>query len=290
MDIPFMKPAALLLFFTGFAFAVYSALPRSRPGLGTAEQPAANSDQARLILIFRPFYSLLMPVIQRLPLGGYRERMGGFIITAGMDRDIGHNDVIGFQITMAALFLGCAMWLFDSSLIRLLSPILGFCYPYLWLKEKKKQRQQAVVMSMPDIVDMLALSVEAGASFSAAVQKVCDIYRNDGHPFVAELYLLDKNLRLGRSTEEALKTMAERVDVMELDSFCSILIQANRMGSSISPVLRAQAERMRSERFMKAERLGAQASQKLLIPMMIFIFPIIFIVIFGPYIVQMIMG
>jgi len=143
---------------------------------------------------------------------------------------------------------------------------------------------------MPDVVDMLSLSVEAGLSFNAAVQKVCYIYRHDKDPFVVELYLMDQNIKLGRSREESLKIMADRVDLMELDSFSSILIQANKMGSSIAEVLKSQADRMRSERFLKAEKVGAQASQKLLLPMMLFIFPIIFVVIFGPYIVKMVMG
>jgi len=139
------------------------------------------------------------------------------------------------------------------------------------------------------VVDILSLSVEAGLAFNVAVQKVCEIYRKDTDPFVVELYLMDQNIKFGRSRNEALKIMAERVDLMELDSFTSTLIQAEKMGSSISTVLRYQAERMRSERFMKAERLGAQASQKLLVPMMVFIFPVIFIVIFGPYLIQLLM-
>ena len=82
--------------------------------------------------------------------------------------------------------------------------------------------------------------------------------------------------------------MSDRVELPELYSFTSILIQAEKMGSSISDILKSQAIRMRQERFMKAERAGAIASQKLLVPMMLLIFPIIFIVIFGPYILKFI--
>ncbi|MFH1156001.1 MAG: type II secretion system F family protein [Pseudomonadota bacterium] len=293
MDMTVVKPASLLLFLAATAFAAYYAIPRAKHGrladkLNTDEVEA--SGQSRLIFTFKPFYSILMPIIRRLPLPRYKDRIKRYIITAGMESDIVPDDIIGFQIAAMLLFLFMGNVFFDNILLRIMLAVVGLCYPYLWLNEQKKNRQAAIVLSMPDIVDMLSLSVEAGLSFNAAVQKICDIYRQDKDPFVVELYLMDKNIRLGRSNEEALKIMASRVDLMELDSLCSTLIQANKMGSSIAGVLRSQAERMRSERFMKAEKLGAQASQKLLLPMMVFIFPIIFIIIFGPYVIQFILG
>jgi tight adherence protein C len=289
MDMSLYKSVALLLFFAGTAAFVYAAVPRKTAG-GLGTRDAEPSGQARIVLLFKPFYLILLPLISRLPLRGYRDRIRRMITTAGLDGEVEPDDIIGFQVTTTLLFVFMSSVFFNALVIRILAGILGFFYPYLWLREQKTQRQQAISLSMPDVVDMLSLSVEAGLSFNAAVQKICDIYRGEKDPFVQELYLMDKNIRLGRSSEEALKLMAERVDLMELDSFASTLIQAGKMGSSISPVLRSQAERMRAERFMKAERLGAQASQKLLIPMMIFIFPIIFIIIFGPYIVKLVLG
>ena len=179
-------------------------------------------------------------------------------------------------------------FLFKNTLFVLIAALFGLGYPYLWLYEKRKKRQSEIVINMPDVVDMLSLSVEAGLDFNAGIKRVCDIYRDERNPFVVELHLMDQNLRLGKSREEALRNMAGRVDIPELYSFVSILIQAEKMGSSIADVLKSQATRMREERFMKAERAGAIASQKLLVPMMLLIFPIIFIIIFAPLVLKFI--
>lgn len=288
-----IKLLAFLLFFGGVLFLVHG-LVRMSKSADLAGKPRMEDfdipEEARFILLFKPFYGLFLPIIDRLPVDGYRQRTKKYAVTAGLGNDISGNDIIGFQLTTMLLFTIFGLVLFDSTLYIILATIVGLAYPYLWLADKKKQRQEKIKLSMPDVVDMLSLSVEAGLAFNAAVQKVCEAYRHDKDPFVVELYLMDQNIKLGRSRDEALKIMAERVEVPELDSFASILIQANKMGSSIADVLKSQADRMRSERFMNAEKIGAQASQKLLIPMMLLIFPIIFIVIFGPYVIKMIMG
>lgn len=289
----FISPLSYLLFFAAITFLVYTLVAGTRQV--AAPQKLTNDDfeipeAARFVLMFRPFYQIFTPITDILPLPGYKAKMVKYATTAGIEGQVDGNDMIGLQITTLILFALMAQTYFHSLFVSIMAGIIGLCYPYLWLSEKKKQRQEAIRLSMPDIIDMLSLSVEAGLSFNAAVQKVCDVYRHDKDPFVVELYLMDQNISLGRSRDEALKIMAERVELAELDSFTSILIQANKMGSSIAETLKAQAERMRAERFLNAERIGAQASQKLLIPMMVFIFPIIFIVIFGPYVVKMVIG
>ncbi len=290
MDTGLIKLTGFILFFSGACLWVYQMLSRTGAAIGLKdEDDFILSEESRFVMMFKPFYQILIPMIERVPLSNYKTRIKKYIVTSGMERQISPDDMIGFQITMMLLFLSMGLVLFDSYPLLLLSALLGVGYPYLWLYEKKKQRQEEIRLSMPDVVDILSLSVDAGLAFNIAVQRVCEIYRNDNDPFVVELYLMDKNIKFGRSRNESLKIMAERVDLMELDSFTSTLIQAENMGASISSVLRFQAGRMRSERFMKAEKLGAQASQKLLLPMMIFIFPVIFIVIFGPYLIQFIM-
>ncbi len=290
MDTGIIKLLGFLLFFAGVFFLIYKMLPRTMPGAPMRDDDEfVIEDESRFILMFKPFYQILLPAIRKLPLSSYKAKMKKYIITAGMDEQVDPDDMIGFQISVMLLFLFMGIVLFDSHYVLFIFALTGLNYPYLWLYGKKKERQEKIRLSMPDVVDILSLSVEAGLAFNMAVQKVCDIYRKDKDPFVVELYLMDQNIKFGRSRNEALKIMAKRVDLMELDSFTSTLIQAEKMGSSISSVLRYQAERMRSERFMKAEKMGAQASQKLLVPMMLLIFPVIFIVIFGPYLIQMIM-
>lgn len=288
-----IKLLAFLLFFGGILFLVHG-LVRIGKNAELGKKPFTKdfdiSEEATFILMFKTFYGIFLPVIDRLPIGGYRKRLKKYAVTAGLGNDVTGNDIIGFQLTTMVIFCIMGLVLFDSAFYIFLAAIFGLGYPYLWLSDKKKRRQENIKLSMPDVVDMLSLSVEAGLAFNAAVQKVCEVYRHDKDPFVVELYLMDQNIKLGRSRDEALKIMADRVEVPELDSFASILIQANKMGSSIADVLKSQADRMRSERFMNAERIGAQASQKLLIPMMLLIFPIIFIVIFAPYVIKWVTG
>jgi tight adherence protein C len=292
-SLSFIKPLSYLLFSGAIFFLIYMMVSGSKK-LALSEKSKDDDfeipEESRFILAFKPFYQFFSPLVQWLPVPGYKSRMNKYVITAGLEGQVNGNDMIGFQCSIMLLFVFIGFLYLDSYIGIFFTAIAGFGYPYLWLYEKMKQRQERIRLSMPDVVDMLSLSVEAGMSFNAAVQKVCHIYRHDKDPFVVELYLMDQNIRLGRSREEALKVMSERVDLMELDSFSSILIQANKMGSSIAEVLKSQADRMRSERFLKAEKIGAQASQKLLLPMMVFIFPVIFIVIFGPYVVKMVMG
>jgi tight adherence protein C len=292
-SLTFIKPLCYLLLLSAIGFLVFTIVSGNKK-LKLSDQKQDDDfeipEESRFILIFRPLYRLFLPIVGWLPMPGYKSRISRYVVTAGIEGQVDGNDMIGFQISITLIFTLIGFIYFDGPISIFLTAATGLVYPYLWIYEKMKQRQGKIRLSMPDIIDMLSLSVEAGLSFNAAVQKVCEVYRHDKDPFVVELYLMDQNIKLGRSREEALKIMADRVDLMELDSFTSILIQANKMGTSIAETLKTQAERMRAERFLNAERLGAQASQKLLIPMMIFIFPIIFIVIFGPYVVKMIMG
>jgi tight adherence protein C len=130
--------------------------------------------------------------------------------------------------------------------------------------------------------------VEAGLDILGAVKKVVRIFLTKKNPFAVELNRLSQNINLGMTRQKALKVMADRVDIMELYSFTTILIQSEKMGTSISEVLKDQAARMREERFMRAERIGAMASQKLLVPTVLLIFPVVFMIIFGPLVLQFI--
>lgn len=291
MSLSLLRNLGLLLFFAASFFVVYWLFPRKKEQeikKKFEDDEMALGESARFVNIFRPFFQILLPIIKKLPLSGYKNKVEKYAVTAGIEKELSGDDFIGFQITTTILFGILAFLLFKGAVSVFFGAILGLCYPHLWLLEKKKKRQQAILATMPDVVDMLSLSVEAGLDFNAGIKRICDIYREDKDPFVTELYLLGQNIKLGRSREEALRNMSDRVDIQELYSFTSVLIQAEKMGSSISDVLKSQAIRLRQDRFMTAERAGAIASQKLLVPMMLLIFPIIFIVIFGPYVLQFI--
>lgn len=287
-----MYAVGMWLFFFSIFFLVFSLFPKQEEEdvkKKFEEEEIELGEGAKFVNVFRPVFQLFLPLVKKFPLTDYREKIEKFVITAGMEREVTGYEFLAFQITTAILFSVMSFILSKgNTLFVVIGGVVGLAYPYLWLYEKKKTRQQEIVSSMPNVVDMLSLSVEAGLDFNAGIKKVCDIYKSEKDPFVEELYFMNKNMKLGKTREEALKTMAERVDTQELHSFSSTLVQAEKMGSNISDVLKSQAVRMRQERFMNAEKMGAAASQKLLIPMILFIFPLIFIIIFGPIILQFI--
>lgn len=294
MALSLLRSLGLLIFFAASFGFVYSLFPKKKEQefkKKLEDEEIVFGESARFVNMFRPFFQILLPLIAKLPVSGYRRRMEKYAVTAGIERELTGDDFIGFQISVAMLFAVVTSLALRSWSLGVVAGILGLCYPYLWLYDKRKKRQADILSSMPDVVDMLSLSVEAGLDFNAGVVKVCDIYGKDRkNPFVAELFLMRQNLKLGRPRDEALRSMADRVDVPELDCFVSILIQAEKMGSSISEVLKSQATRMRQERFMRAERAGAIASQKILVPMILLVFPILFIAILGPYVLKFIYG
>ncbi len=280
----------LLLFASVFAF-IYALLPgdKERKARKQFEEEIATGESTGFINMFRPFFTFFKPLAVRLAWPDYQQRIRKMLVNAGLDRELAVSDFVSFQFLVMLLFFLMALALWHNLGSAVPAGLVGLCYPYFWLWDKRRTRQRDIALAMPDVVDMLSLSVEAGLDLLAAVKRVCDV-GGVKDPFVRELGYMHHNIKLGMSTEEALNTMAERVDVQEMYSFTSILIQAQKMGSSISEVLKSQAVRMRQQRFMKAERAGAVASQKLLIPMMLCIFPVLFIVIFAPYLLKYIYG
>ena len=284
-----LKPIGYLLFFGGAFYLIYSLLPPKKEQeirKRLEDEEIIMGEGARFINLFRPIFQLFLPLIVKLPFDNYRRKVEKYAVTAGIEKEVTGDEFIGFQITTSILFVVMAYVLFHNLLYCVIGVLLGLGYPYLWLYEKRKVRQEEILAGMPDVIDMLSLSVEAGLEFNSGIKKVCDIYLKDKAPFVMELYRMSQNMKLGRTREDALRDMAERVDIPQIYAFTSILIQADKMGTSIADTLKSQAVRMRQERFMRAERLGAQATQKLLIPMIIFVFPIIFIIILAPYMIK----
>jgi len=155
----------------------------------------------------------------------------------------------------------------------------GYLFPDLWLRQKVQGRQKEIRLSLPNALDLLTISVEAGLGFDAALVRVTEKYRN---ALTEEFTQVLNEVRLGRARLEALDDMGRRVAVEELHSFIQALIQSEQLGVGIAKVLRIQSEEMRRKRRQRAEEQAAQASLKMLFPMIIFIFPTIFIVLMGP--------
>jgi tight adherence protein C len=173
--------------------------------------------------------------------------------------------------------LGIPLWLMTA--------LGAFFLPDLWLKEKVVKRQRAVLKALPSVIDLLNACVEAGLVFEGAMARVAELEKRSvlGEEFRAAL----QDIRLGKTRREALLAMADRVDLPELTTVVHAVIQAERMGTSMGPMLRVQADDLRVKRRQRAEKLALEAPVKLLMPLLLCIFPVVFLVIFTPIILQL---
>src|SRR5512136_2487459 len=172
-------------------------------------------------------------------------------------------------------------------LFPVLAAALGFFMPVLWLSGQITRRKNSIIRSLPDALDLLTVCVEAGLGFDAAMQKVTEKWRDD----LALAYgRVLQEIRLGKMRREALRDMADRMDVTDVTSFVAAIIQADQLGVSIAKVLRIQSDQMRVRRRQRAEEKAHQAPVKMLFPMVFLIFPSIYIVLLGPAILLIVGG
>ncbi|MDP7039580.1 MAG: type II secretion system F family protein [Myxococcota bacterium] len=162
--------------------------------------------------------------------------------------------------------------------------LAGALFPFIWLRDQIKKRHRQIMLEMPYHLDLLTLCVEAGLDFGAGVQKMVD-KGHDG-PLIDEFQAFLAELRVGKTRAEALQGMSTRVALEPLTNFTSALIQADRLGSGMGKTLRLQAEQLRQDRFQKAEKAAGEAPVKMLIPLVLFIFPTIWIVLGAPLIFE----
>lgn len=173
-----------------------------------------------------------------------------------------------------------ARWRFGSLVfIVVIAAIVAFMLPDLWLRGKRAARKREIIRELPDMLDMLTISVEAGLGFDAALSK---LVRNSRNALSQEFGRMLQEVQAGSSRKQALRALAERIDVSETSTFVTSIIQADMFGVSISKVLRTQAGEMRLKRRQHAEEEAQQAPVKMVIPLVTCILPATMIVIMGP--------
>lgn len=200
---------------------------------------------------------------------------------AGVEYALSPRQFIAAKFVAAAGF-ALALWFALSSLghsaaaFSLVGGMAGFFYPELWLREAGDSRRGDIVKALPFYLDIVTLSVEAGSNLTGgltqAVQKSAD------SPLRREFSRVLRDVRAGRTRAEALRDMADRTGSQAVQNLVSSLVQAERTGSSLGPLLRAQSEQLRTQRFQLAEKKAMEAPVKLLGPLVMFIFPCTFLV------------
>jgi len=244
---------------------------------------------------------VLRPLIQRLAAIGERftrkknqtpqqresasEKTRRRLLLAGSPNRWTASDWLGVKIfgALAGAGIGALlMALLGADLLLLgliVGAVIGFVAPELWLSRKISVRQKAIQKALPDALDLLVISVEAGLGFDAAMARV--VQKSD-NPLSNELARVMAEMRVGRPRREALKDMVNRTQVSDLSQFVAAIVQAEQLGVSVSQVLTVQADQMRVLRRQRAEAEAQQAPLKMLFPMLIFIFPALCLMILGP--------
>lgn len=262
----------------------------------------ANNDEPvqsknKIINFSRPLvHQLTLQHALKIRNEGYRASVRKYIKTGGLSAELNEDEFIGLQILWGVLFpiflliLNFSLQLGLPVGMVLGMGLIGFYLPQIHAKGAKKQRELSVRSDLPFFIDLLALSVEAGLDFFSAIQKIVDKAQGTDSVLAEEFSIVLKDIKIGAAKTQALKDMAERLDMNEVTSFVAVLIDAESTGASISQVLKDQSVQMRLERFVRAEKAGARASQTILIPLMLFILPAVFIIVFGPVAVSFVYG
>jgi tight adherence protein C len=210
----------------------------------------------------------------RLLVAGLSSRVGPeeFVVLQGVG--FGAGVLFGLLAAQAGNYHG-------FGLIRLVAvtAAMGVFAPLAWLRRKQDERQGSIKRDLPDVLDLLAISVEAGVGFEGAIEVVT---RHFDGPLAAEFSRMLQEMELGLPRREALQNLKRRTEVAELSNFVLILVQADALGMPIGRVLRTQATEMRLKRRAWAREKAARLPVKILLPLTIFILPALFVVILGP--------
>ncbi len=166
----------------------------------------------------------------------------------------------------------------------LLGLLFGYFYPDIWLSDVRGRRAKAVQRTLPSYLDFITMAVEAGLNMTGAISQAMD--KGPPGPLKHEFYMVVRDLRSGLPRADALRRMEARLQMVEISSFVGTVIQAEKMGASLGAALRGQAEQRRVERFQRAEKLAMEAPVKLIGPLMMFIFPVTFIVLGFPIVMK----
>lgn len=224
-----------------------------------------------------------------------RSRLQSRLIQAGLYGRQAMSLFLGVKLTMMFLPVVVGATVAALGLVPPIYGVLGGIYaggsglvgPSMWLDRKKRSRQAVFRRSIPDAMDLLVICVEGGLTLGAALARIAESLRTVHPALAAELEIVRREMQLGRSAGEALRSLGDRTDLEEIRSLASVIVQAERLGAGLAKSLRIHAETLRLKRQQHAEERAQKAATKVLIPTLFCIFPSIFVVILGPAMIQL---
>jgi tight adherence protein C len=243
--------------------------------------------QPFFVRVVRPLAGGVTGMVSRLTPRAYIESIHKKIVTAGLAGTLRAEEFVVGQVAATGILTALAVgWVVLTGpatrmavLALLLLPAVGALAPPSWLARKVDERKNSIRRDLPDMLDLLAISVEAGLGFEGALAIVTQHFNS---PLATEFSLTLKEMELGLPRKEAFQNLKRRTEVPELSNFVLALLQADALGIPVGRVLRTQAVEMRAKRRQWAREKAAKLPVKILFPLMLFIFPAIMIVILGP--------
>jgi len=267
-----------------------AAMVQQRLSVYGGEKPATLEEME----LQRPFSErFLRPAIERLgsllsrstPQKA-RQNLMNRLDLAGRPGNLTPEDFAAVRIVAAAVMaaIGLLLGLLLANPVYLIislaaGAVLGYYLPVLWLKQKVDARRSEIQKGLPDAMDLLVIAVDAGLGFDAALARVTDKYRNALSDEFAKVL---REVSLGRPRLEAMDEMGRSSGVEDLHNFIQAIIQSEQFGTGIGKILRIQADEMRRKRRQRAQEKAAQATLKMMLPMVGCIFPTLWIVLLGP--------
>lgn len=227
----------------------------------------------------------LSHVQKRLTKAGYRHNEAPIIL---------YGIKLCGTILFPALFALLRIWFLltlpamQTIALFVVSALVGFYLPDLLLYIKIQHRQQKILQGFPDALDLMVVCVEAGLGLDAAIERVGEELKLSHKILSEEFRLLSLELRAGQSRHEALRSLGSRIDLEDIHNLVTLLIQTDRFGTGIAQTLRIYSDSMRTKRHQRAEEKAAKLPVKLLLPLIFFIFPSLFVVILGPAAIRII--
>ncbi|CAB4952552.1 unannotated protein [freshwater metagenome] len=303
MSMTLLLGAGLLCVAMILALTVIGVVTTERRGVARSVAAVQALDSAPSVLkseIEKPFAERVIA-----PLGERMVGLGRKVARADTARKIQYrlnvagnppawdvNRILGLKVLGLALFgglgflylLGVGWPFYRVVLATALAAGFGYVLPNVLLYNAGEKREKLMRNALPDAMDLLTISVEAGLGFDAAVSRVA---KNGEGPLNQEFARLLQEMQLGVGRTAAMRAMAERTSLADLKSFCSAMVQADSLGIPIARVLRIQSQEMRTKRRQRAEEKAQQVPVRIMIPLVLFILPCLFIVIMGPAGIQM---
>lgn len=257
----------------------------------SVEKTASPPKEAKFKNLFLGLFSSLGKRVASENFSDY-PRMRAKFLQAGIRSQNAPAIFSGLKIITAFLFIA-AYLILRVSTFRMFNPTIsfalafyvgamGFFLPELWIRLTIFRRKSRMLAALPDALDLMVVCLEAGMGLDSAITRVAEEIRLSHKDFSDELKLLNFELRAGKSREAALRNLAKRVDLEEVENLVTLIIQTDKFGTSVADALRVYSDAARTKRVLRAEEKAAKLPVKLVFPSLVFIFPSIFVVILGP--------